>query len=455
LQQVLAEDPVSPGRLNPAVPRDLQTICLKCLHREPERRYASACALADDLRRFLEGRPILARPLGWGGRLWRWGRRNPASAALVASALALGGLALGGWLWLERQRAEQRAETARQEGRESQAVEAVLDQAAALQKQGRWPEARAALEGTPSLLGTSAPEGLRERVLQARADADMVAGLEEIRLDLMGGRKGPRSVGLTGDRFYPGAFQKYGISLTDLKPAEAAERIRSSAIRETLLAFLHDWLFHWVTDADRTRLQAVVDQADDDEWRRQLRQTLQGVYDPGKRVDLLRAREALTQPPLVLAGVAGILLHGAEAEKARTLLRDAQQRNPEDFWLNFQLGYLLQEERRSQEAVGYFRAAVASRPSSGKALTLLGRALRDTGDTDGAIAAFRKAIDAPNPNRAGVRDLARVLTPRGGLEARALWEKILDGDPPEYDPWDGYAQLCAFLGHKQAYRRAC
>src|SRR5437879_4892919 len=125
--QVIYHEPAPPSRLNAQVPRDLETICLKCLHKEPERRYASAAALADDLRRFQEGRPIQARPLGWGGRLWRWGRRKPAAAALVVTALALVGLALGGGLWLERQQADRRAEEARQGGREWQGGAAGVD----------------------------------------------------------------------------------------------------------------------------------------------------------------------------------------------------------------------------------------------------------------------------------------------------------------------------------------
>ncbi len=83
LLMVLTFDPVPPRVLQPRVPRDLETICLKCLEKEPARRYASAAGLADDLRRFLAAEPILARPLGPFGRAAKWGRRRPAAAALV------------------------------------------------------------------------------------------------------------------------------------------------------------------------------------------------------------------------------------------------------------------------------------------------------------------------------------------------------------------------------------
>jgi WD40 repeat protein/serine/threonine protein kinase len=99
LLRLQAEDPVPPSVLQPRVPRDLGTICLKALAKEPARRYPSAAALAADLRLFLDGRPIQARPVGKAERLWRWCKRNPKLAAAVGLAafflLAAAGLGLG------------------------------------------------------------------------------------------------------------------------------------------------------------------------------------------------------------------------------------------------------------------------------------------------------------------------------------------------------------------------
>ena len=94
LERARTQEPVPPRRLQPATPRDLETICLQCLAKEPPKRYASALDLADDLARFCAGEPIRARPVHALERVWRWCRRNPVPATLLACvALLLVGIA--------------------------------------------------------------------------------------------------------------------------------------------------------------------------------------------------------------------------------------------------------------------------------------------------------------------------------------------------------------------------
>jgi eukaryotic-like serine/threonine-protein kinase len=95
LSQVVNDEPVAPTRLQPKIPRDLETICLKCLSKEPQKRYATALALADDLERWLGGRPIVARPVGSAERAYRWCRQNPVVASLLGGiVLLLAGIAV-------------------------------------------------------------------------------------------------------------------------------------------------------------------------------------------------------------------------------------------------------------------------------------------------------------------------------------------------------------------------
>ena len=99
LEQVKNVEPVAPSRLIPGLPRDVETIALKCLQKEPGKRYDSAAALAEDLRRFLEDEPIVARPVPVWERAWRWARRHPAPAALTAVIVLVTVLGLTGILW--------------------------------------------------------------------------------------------------------------------------------------------------------------------------------------------------------------------------------------------------------------------------------------------------------------------------------------------------------------------
>src|SRR5262249_6714461 len=87
LHQVLHDEPRPPRKLSDTIARDLETICLKAMAKEPHRRYATAREMAEDLRRWLKGEPIKARPVGWLERSWRWCKRNPAVASLLAMVL--------------------------------------------------------------------------------------------------------------------------------------------------------------------------------------------------------------------------------------------------------------------------------------------------------------------------------------------------------------------------------
>jgi serine/threonine protein kinase/tetratricopeptide (TPR) repeat protein len=102
LRNLLEREPARPRALNPCVSRDLETICLKCLNKDPARRYGSAAELADDLERWLRGEPIRGRRAGPGERLWHWCRRRPLIAALSAALAAslVVGTSLITWQWL-------------------------------------------------------------------------------------------------------------------------------------------------------------------------------------------------------------------------------------------------------------------------------------------------------------------------------------------------------------------
>jgi serine/threonine-protein kinase len=507
-RQVIAEEPVPPSRLNAKVPRDLETICLKCLHKAPHRRYATAAALAEDLERFGRNEPISARRAGLLERTGRWVRRHPALSAMLTAGLVVVMMLVGASLWLVDQQAHQRA-----------AVEADLKELATLQESARWVKARAVLERAEAHLGGGGPDDLRGRLRQAGRDLDLVMQLDAIRLRRL--TRGELVFYQTrADEEYQEAFSQAGLFNVHDDPASVAAVVKASAVREALVPAVDDWT---VCSSDKERrdwLLAVARQAapDPEGWRRRILDPA-AWDDPAALAELARTVPMTQSVSLLLA--LGERLRASRGDAA-PFFRKVQQEHPADFWANLILGdSMLQWAPR--DALGYYRAALASRPEAAvgycsvgdalrlqkqlgaairyyeKALALdpdyarthntLGLAFQAQDRLDEAIDCHRKALQLDpdyawahydlgnallvlgrldeardhyqqvlrlDPTNPAVQTPLRIVLMRQGRgqEVQLSWRKLLEGQPPEHDAWFGYAELCLFLGQQEEYRRA-
>jgi serine/threonine protein kinase/WD40 repeat protein len=198
INKVLHEPPTPPRRLDPRVPRDLETIVLKCLAKEPAERYATAEVLAEDLRRFLADRPIKARRTPWHERTWRWCRRNPAMGCLLAavavllSVVAVLSTVAALQLRSQLQRAES-AEHAEKEAKQEALAklwDSYLSQARASRTTRRPGQRFATLRAIQEAMNLPLPEGrsldeLRTEAIAALCLPDLEAD-REWKLDLTG-----------------------------------------------------------------------------------------------------------------------------------------------------------------------------------------------------------------------------------------------------------------------------
>jgi Tfp pilus assembly protein PilF len=316
-------------------------------------------------------------------------RARRVTLALAASVLALVTVGAVGGLWVQRQQAERAAEAVRQR----QAVETALAKAGDLGRQGRWPEARAVLEQTRDRLGDAGPQDLRRRVEQASADLALVDRLDAIRLrclTLVEGKLDYR--GAEGD--YATAFREAGLAEESEEAATVAGRLRASAVRDQLVAALDDWAAVTEDQKRRAWLLAVARAADPGVWRDRLRNP-EVWRDRGKLEALAKEllddeKQLARQTPQLLCTLGGALFF-AQAD-ALPLLAAAQARYPDDFWLNAALGDVLNAAKKYDDAVGFYRGAVAARPSAASVRNNLGNVLFMKGQPDVAIQEYRTAI---------------------------------------------------------------
>ena len=435
LQQVISQEPAPPSRLNDKVPRDLDTICLKCLHKEPARRYPSARDLSEDFRRFLEGKPIRARPVGAVERAVKWARRRPTAVLLLAALLVMVGAAAGTGIWLRQQEDERRAAKEQRQGQAREALETALRRAGDLMREERWKEALVVLEdASPHLAEADAPDP-EERLKQAQADCRVADAIQTARESY------PLLPDATLDykqraREFLNAFEQAGLSVGGDAETVAAQ-IRSSAIREQLVAALDDRAVVAFMLGDKPlaeRFLTIARLADPGSpWRNRFRDS--SIWWSGQLQDLAATAFTSSPPPTEhqLALLALLLRSYGASGGSDQLLGEACRRQPRNFWVQREMGNALAMHSRVQEAAGYYRVAVSLRPDNAGAYEGLGNVLSRLGQPEDAIAAYRQAVKA-SPDSAPIRARLVEALARVGYwkEAEAECRLALERDGTNY-----------------------
>ncbi len=481
------QEPEPPRKLNAKVDRDLETVCLKCLSKEPQRRYASAEALADDLERWLRGEPVAARSVGRLGRVWRWCRRHPARVGVLVVVLLFAGVAAGSIGWaLGEQRARQR-------DAEDRLQEALEDAVPGL-RQGdpHDPALVAAVQRAVAQRDTGVVRARwRARVEQLLRDVEMLRRLENARLQAAACSKEGFDVE-GADFLYSQAFTWYGLDVASLRLQQAAEAIRTSAIRTHLVAALDDWTFvrNGFKQRARGALTALADLADDDLWRKRLRRAASS-RDRGSLEELAKAKDVVQQPLANLVLLSRALLGARSTAVAERLTRRAQANHPGDFWINFELavtlsrrrskdwtqvvrfyqgtltlrprsavvhnnlGYALDEQEKFAEAEAAYHRAIELHPAYAWAYINLGVCLAKQRKLAKAELALRKATEINPGHHAAYINLGAVLVDRGNLpEAEVVCSKAIKLAPDVAQAHHSMGRLLAARGNLEAARVA-
>jgi serine/threonine protein kinase/Tfp pilus assembly protein PilF len=383
-----------PRRLRQLFRGELDWIVMKCLEKDRNRRYETANALARDVERYLSDEPVQACPPSTAYRFRKFVRRHKAGLTIAGLVLlfiaALG--AGGGWLAGDRA-----VRMAALEGE----VNRALSEADDFQSRGRWPEALEAVKRAEGLLPGGGSEELRKRVGERRKDLEMIQCLEDIRL--------PRAVGGVEGSYdnagaiaaYSKAFREYGIEVESLEPLEAAERVRARTIRLELALALDHWAricrdtakgndTHW------KQLVAAARAADPDTWRNELRDAWE--HDRREILNKLAASASHKNLPVQSWFLLCVFDNGSLDKGPQiAMLRQAQRRFPDDYWINFKLAYALDFSpppyHQFDEAVRFYTAALAARPRNVPVRIYLADALRHSGRFDEAAEVYEVVIE--------------------------------------------------------------
>jgi serine/threonine-protein kinase len=458
-----------PRELSSQLRGELDWIVMKALEKDRDRRYESASALAADVQRYLADEPVQACPPSTAYRLRKLIRRHKVGLGVVLGVLVLGAVLAGSVGWVVGDRAARRAEAEHQ-----------LEEALAIAER-RLPEGNphdhelvsAARKAEALLASGVIGETLRERVQRVLADLAMLDNLEQIRLEAAGVKDGNFDISRVIPA-YARAFREYGVDVEALSVAEAGARLQQRPIGINLATALDDWaLVRWAREqwpgsgANGPPLQGpgwqqllqVAQTADPDPWRASLRQAL-GTGPEGRTTlaQLAASAPVEKQNPVTLGFLGRILQFGGAAPLAADVLGRAQRRFPGDFWINHMLGELLGATQLGQweDAIGFYRAALAVRTDSPGVQLNLANALAQAGRWGDAIGSFRESIRLKPDYAKAYLGLGSAFFRKGrwaeGLAASQQALRLAPNDPMLHNDIAWFWATCPVIEHRDPVR---